>query len=91
MICALVAGIRPDFRILTNAVLTRADEIRHHFLPVDFSESKEALKTNLDSRAQAREHLLAGGCLIVFPAGGVSTTPSPLHRKAVGSMLPGHG
>jgi putative hemolysin len=83
VICALVAGIRPDFRILTNAVLTRADEIRHHFLPVDFSESKEALKTNLDSRAQAREHLLAGGCLIVFPAGGVSTTPSPLHRKAV--------
>jgi len=26
VICALVSGIRPDFRILTNAVLTRAKE-----------------------------------------------------------------
>jgi putative hemolysin len=82
-ICALVADVRPDFRILTNAVLTRADEIRHHLLPVDFSESREALNTNLHSRAQARDHLAQGGCLIVFPAGGVSTTPSLWHRKAV--------
>ncbi len=83
VICALVADIRPDFRILTNAVLTRAEEIRHHFLPVDFSKTEEALRTNLGSRAQAREHLMAGGCLILFPAGGVSTTPSPWARKAV--------
>ena len=81
VICALVAGIRPDFRILTNAVLTRAEEIRQHFLPVDFSESREALKTNLESRAQAREHLMTGGCLIVFPAGGVSTTPAPCTER----------
>jgi putative hemolysin len=83
VICALVADIRPDFRILTNAVLTRAEEIRQHFLPVDFSKTEEALKTNLNSRAQARGHLTAGGCLIVFPAGGVSTTPGPWAAKAV--------
>jgi putative hemolysin len=83
VICALVADIRSDFRILTNAVLTRAEEIRHHFLPVDFSSDREALKTNLDSRAKAGKHLMQGGCLIVFPAGGVSTTPSPWARKAV--------
>jgi putative hemolysin len=82
-ICALVAGIRPDFRILTNAVLTRAQEIRQHLLPVDFSGTETALKTNLHSRAEAREHLVKGGCLIVFPAGGVSTTPSLWKRKAV--------
>jgi putative hemolysin len=82
-ICALVAHIRPDFRILTNAVLNKADEIRQHVLPVDFSGTAEAIKTNLDSRAGAREHLRQDGCLIVFPAGGVSTTPSLWHRKAV--------
>jgi putative hemolysin len=79
----LTARLRPDFRILTNAVLTKAEEIRGHLLPVDFSETPEALRTNLKSRNLARAHLAAGGCLIVFPAGGVSTTPSLWHRKAV--------
>jgi putative hemolysin len=82
-ICAVTARIRSDFRILTNAVLTKAEEIRGHLLPVDFAETREALRTNLQSRALARAHLAAGGCLIVFPAGGVSTTPSLWHSKAV--------
>jgi len=82
-ICALVARLRPDFRILANALLDRADEVRGHLLPVDFGGSREAIATNLKSRAQARDHLMAGGCLIVFPAGGVSTTPSLWHRRAV--------
>ncbi len=82
-ICALISRLRPDFRILTNAVLNRAEEIRGHLLPVDFSDTPEALSTNLKSRAAARAHLAAGGCLIVFPAGGVSTTPSVWHRRAV--------
>jgi putative hemolysin len=82
-ICALVAQLRPGFRILTNAVLTRAEEIRHHMLPVDFSGTDAAMKTNLGSRAGARDHLAQGGCLIVFPAGGVSTTPNLWQRKAV--------
>ena len=82
-ICAITARIRSDFRILTNAVLNRAEEISGHLLPVDFSDAPEALRTNLKSRALARAHLAAGGCLIVFPAGGVSTTPSLWHRNAV--------
>ncbi len=82
-ICALVARLRPDFRILANALLGRADEVQGHLLPVDFAGSREALAVNLRSRALARDHLAAGGCLIVFPAGGVSTTPSLLHRRAV--------
>lgn len=82
-ICALTSRIRPDFRILTNAVLDRAEETRPHLLPVDFSDSREALGINLRSRAGARAHLAGGGCLIVFPAGGVSTTPSIWHARAV--------
>jgi putative hemolysin len=50
-------------------------------LAVDFSETDEARQTNLRSRARARDHLAKGGCVIVFPAGGVSTAPDKLGRK----------
>ncbi len=73
-ICWLVAQKRQDFKILINNVLCRAPEIEPHVLPVDFTESPEALATNLSARKQAREILDAGGTVIVFPAGGISTT-----------------
>ena len=81
--CHIVAKARPDFRILTNAVLYRAEEIRSFILPIDFNETKEALETNLRSRAEAKAHLKAGGCLVIFPAGAVSTTPTLWAERAV--------
>lgn len=83
VISHLVARRRADFRVLTNEVLTRAEEIKPFLLPIDFAETEEALATNLKSRAAAKKHLMEGGCLIVFPAGGVSTTPKPWARQAV--------
>jgi putative hemolysin len=83
VICHLVSRVRQDFRVLTNAVLMRAEVVRKFLLPIDFTESEEAVKTNLQSRAAAKAHLLDGGCLIIFPAGGVSTTPTPWHKRAV--------
>ncbi len=83
IICHLVARVRGDFRVLTNAVLNRADEVKEYLLPVDFTETPEALETNLKSRAAAKHHLMNGGCLVVFPAGGVSTTPTFWHRRAI--------
>ena len=77
----LVEKVRPDFQVLTNAVLMRAHEVRSFVLPVDFSETEEALRTNLASRAAARARLDAGGAVVVFPAGGVSTAPDRLGRK----------
>ena len=77
----LVEKVRPDFQVLTNAVLMRAHEVRSFVLPVDFSETPEALRTNLASRAAARARLDAGGAVVVFPAGGVSTAPDRLGRK----------
>lgn len=82
MICWLVARIRPDFKILTNALLNRIDEIRAALLPIDFEETKAALDTNIKSRAEAKALLEAGGVLIIFPGGTVSTTPTLLSRKA---------
>lgn len=76
--CCLVSRVRPDFKILTNDVLDRAPEIRPYLYPIDFSGTEKALETNLRSRALARDYLGAGGCLILFPAGGISTSPATL-------------
>lgn len=81
-ICWLVAQVRKDFKILINNVLCRAPEMAAHTLPVDFDPTPEALQTNLTSRKKARAHLDAGGVVIVFPAGAISTTPRLLARRA---------
>lgn len=85
VICQLISRVRKDFLVLTNSVLYRAEEIRPFLLPVDFAETEEALQTNLKTRAKAKTHLQAGGCLVVFPAGGVSTTPTMWHKRAIDS------
>lgn len=81
VIAWLVEKARKDFLILTNAVLLRAPELKPYLLPVDFAPTEEAVRTNLRSRATARDHLARGGCVVVFPAGGVSTAPDRLGRK----------
>jgi len=82
VISYLTAKVRDDFKVLTNAVLNRAEEIKDHLIPIDFAETREALETNLRSRAEAKLHLMHGGCLVVFPAGGASTVPTIWDRRA---------
>ena len=77
----LIGQVRPDFLVLSHALLLRAPEVRAHVLPVDFSGTLEATRTNLSSRATARRHLAHGGCVVVFPAGGISTAPDRLGRR----------
>jgi putative hemolysin len=77
----LVQKVRPDFLVLTNAVLMRAPEVRDYVLPIDFSDNPEARAMNLKSRAAARDQLDKGGAVVVFPAGGVSTAPDRLGRR----------
>jgi putative hemolysin len=83
--CAVVGKVRPDFKVLTNAVICRAEPLRPYLLPVDFSETDEAVKTNIASRNAAKEHVRGGGCLLIFPSGAVSTTPKWWMRRAVDS------
>jgi putative hemolysin len=80
IIAWLIGLVRHDFVILTNAVLLHAPETQAYLLPVDFAETEEAMQTNLRTRAEARKLLDKGGCVIVFPAGGVSTSPDKLGR-----------
>ena len=77
----LVQKVRPDFVVLTNAVLLRAEEVRDFVLPIDFSDTPEARAINVRSRAAARAQLEKGGAVVIFPAGGVSTAPDRLGRR----------
>ena len=76
----LVSRVRSDFLVMTHAVLARAPEVRGSILPIDFSGTGEAQRTNLASRAAARAQLAHGGAVVVFPAGAISTAPDRLGR-----------
>lgn len=89
VIANLIYQVRTDFRVLTNALLYRAPEIRPFLLPIDFAETREAMEINLDSRRKAREMLLReAGCVVVFPAGAVSTARRPFGRAIDSAWKP---
>ncbi|MBU1286806.1 MAG: lysophospholipid acyltransferase family protein [Alphaproteobacteria bacterium] len=83
VICWLTSLRRMDFKVLTNSALDGVPEARPYILPVDFSGTKAALAANVTMRKEALDHVKAGGCVIVFPGGGVATTPRPFDRTAV--------
>ena len=74
---------RTDFKVLTNSALDGVPEAKPWLLPVDFSGTKEAIAANIAMRKDALEHIKTGGCVIVFPGGGVATTPRILSKTAV--------
>ena len=83
MISWLISLRRTDFKVLTNAVLDGAPEARDWLLPIDFAGTREAQATNIATRAESLERLANGECIIVFPSGGVSTSPTPFAKAAV--------
>ena len=93
----LMARVRDDFKVLTNGVLCKAPEANANLLPIDFANTEEALKINLATRKTAREILKNGGCIVVFPAGGVSSIPTWKDKAAqdtewqpfIGSLIQG--
>lgn len=83
VICWLVSQVRDDFQCLTNHVLEGAPEARKYILPIDFTPTKEAQRKNLQTRKTALENLAKGECIIIFPAGAVATSLTPLSRTAI--------
>ena len=68
-----IASVRPDFKILTNFLLSHIENLKEHFLPVNpFSDMKSKKKSFPGIRA-AKELLANGGGLGLFPAGEVAT------------------
>lgn len=79
--CVLAGRARGDFRVLINSLLTGPEEMRLNSLPIDFRLTREAMATNLQTRAEARRYLAEGGTLVVFPGGTVSTRPRAFSRR----------
>ncbi|NUB43254.1 lysophospholipid acyltransferase family protein [Fertoebacter nigrum] len=76
----LLDKVRGDFRILANSVFRRAEELNRVILPISFDETKEAVKLNLQTRAECLRYLGNGGAIGVFPGGTVSTSAKPFSR-----------
>jgi putative hemolysin len=79
-ILALAERLGRPYRILLNSNFMRVPEIQSLGLPVDFSQTKSAMATNLKTRAEARRLLKDGVTIVVFPAGGVATAENPFGR-----------
>lgn len=78
----ILSKARGDFRILAHKVFRRAPELENAVLPIDFSETAEAIRCNIATRRTALDFLAQGGAVGVFPGGTVST-PARLFGPAM--------
>lgn len=73
----ILSRTRGDFRILAHQVFRKAEDLNKVILPIDFAETKEAMKVNLQTRKDALDYLGQGGAIGIFPGGTVSTASKP--------------
>lgn len=79
-ILALAERLGRPFRVMINKDLLKVPEIRPYSLPVDFSETRDAVAVNLETRRVAIRLLKEGVTVAVFPGGGVATAPRGFGR-----------
>lgn len=71
LMLSIIASVRQDVKFLGNFLLQRIDLISPYLIPVNpFEERKGG---NLAGLKEGLKHLSEGGCLLLFPAGEVST------------------
>ena len=71
----MIGRRRPDYRILTRALLTGLDEsAAGYMIPVPFPHEPDAQSKMLEMRAEAMEHLDKNGLIALFPSGSVAAS-----------------
>lgn len=73
ILCDLALKARGDFRIMINALLCQDKDLAPYFLPIDFDNTKAAVKNNIAAKKMALEAIKDNIPVIVFPSGMVST------------------
>ncbi len=73
VMCDIAAKTRGDFRVMLHALLCQDRELAPYFIPIDFTNSKEALRNNIHAKRRALSDLAKGIPIIIFPSGMVST------------------
>jgi len=79
-VLSLAEQLGRPFRVMIHKDLLKIREMEPYSLPIDFSESKDALKNNMAVRHEAVRLLREGVTIVVFPAGGVATAPKGFGR-----------
>ncbi len=77
---SLAERLGRPYRVLINQELMRVPEIRPYSLAIDFAETRAARATNIATRKEALRLLGEGTTIVVFPAGGVATSPTTFGR-----------
>jgi putative hemolysin len=73
----MIGRRRPDYRILTRALLTGLDEsAASYMIPVPFPHEPDAQTKMLEMRAEAMAHLEKNGLIALFPSGSVAASDS---------------
>ena len=80
IVCHIAAITRQRFKILINSALCKEEQIASYLLPIDFSETEEAIRTNIKTKRQALDILRRRGAIIIFPAGGIATAKGALGK-----------
>lgn len=78
----LVATRRKDIKLICHARLCQPPEASEALLPVDFRDEAEARRVSAETRRLAVEWLDQGHVVIIFPGGGVATSPTPWQGAA---------
>jgi len=73
VLCDMALRVRGDLRIMLHSLLCQDSQLAQFFLPIDFQETKKALKTNIRSKQLALEFLSQDIPVLIFPSGMVST------------------
>lgn len=78
----VLSETRGDFRIIAHIVFRRAKDLSKIILPIDFGDSKESQRINIQTRKEALAYLGNGGAIGIFPGGTVSTSAKLFSRPA---------
>jgi len=72
-LCSLISRFRQDYKIITHKVLRQAEAVKEKIIPIDFSQTREAILSNINARKEAENTLLNEGVIVLFPSGQIAT------------------